>query len=283
MTTLQWSDSSVPRREAKQSIQLYLFCLCPSAVGGKDTAIIEKFARAYTHARHSPAVSCASMLIFTSMEPFTISELLIYRHFKIKLYMLSGKVCSSECNPCIIGKCIQFTQCRSHMCSKLFNDNFTELLVPWGLLYHRSITHQPFGCSIDLYFFFISYNSVIEFWMIRIDVSLSFFTLSFFLPLLLVSLLACFCLYSHFSVFGSPLPWSFSHSLCVFVWGEGVYTTSCTPPPPNITSLTSFPMSTTVMGLLLPWLDLITALFFKSPCRFLVKTSSLNTWNCWTS
>ncbi|BFY98500.1 hypothetical protein BsWGS_01540 [Bradybaena similaris] len=56
VTTLQWSDSSVPRREAKQSIQLYLFCLCPSAIGSKDTAIIEKFARAYTHARHSPAV-----------------------------------------------------------------------------------------------------------------------------------------------------------------------------------------------------------------------------------
>uniref|UniRef100_A0A0B7A466 Uncharacterized protein n=1 Tax=Arion vulgaris TaxID=1028688 RepID=A0A0B7A466_9EUPU len=56
VTTLQWSDSSVPHRETKQSIQRYLFCLCPSAVGGKDAAIIEKFARSYTHARHSPAI-----------------------------------------------------------------------------------------------------------------------------------------------------------------------------------------------------------------------------------
>ncbi|CAG5118014.1 unnamed protein product [Candidula unifasciata] len=56
VTTLQWSDSSVPRREAKQTIQRYLFCLCPSAVGGKDAAVIEKFAKAYIHARHSPAM-----------------------------------------------------------------------------------------------------------------------------------------------------------------------------------------------------------------------------------
>lgn len=57
MTTLHWSESSVPRREAKQTIQLFLYCLCPSAAGNKEATIIEKFASWYLHARHSPAVS----------------------------------------------------------------------------------------------------------------------------------------------------------------------------------------------------------------------------------
>ncbi|XP_005103740.1 protein C1orf43 homolog isoform X2 [Aplysia californica] len=56
VTTLQWGDSSVPRREAKQTIQLYLYCLCPSAAGSKDAVFIEKFARLYKHARHSPVI-----------------------------------------------------------------------------------------------------------------------------------------------------------------------------------------------------------------------------------
>jgi len=56
VTTLQWEDSSVPRREARQTIQLFLYCLCPSAAGGKDAVLIEKFARLYKWARHSPVV-----------------------------------------------------------------------------------------------------------------------------------------------------------------------------------------------------------------------------------
>ncbi|KAK3731654.1 hypothetical protein RRG08_035325 [Elysia crispata] len=56
VTTLQWSDSSVPRREPKQTIQLYLYCLCPSAAGSKGATTIEKFALCYTQARHSPAI-----------------------------------------------------------------------------------------------------------------------------------------------------------------------------------------------------------------------------------
>ncbi|XP_059179051.1 protein C1orf43 homolog [Physella acuta] len=55
VTTLHWSESSVPRREAKQTIQLFLYCLCPSAAGNKEATIIEKFASWYLHARHSPA------------------------------------------------------------------------------------------------------------------------------------------------------------------------------------------------------------------------------------
>ncbi|GFO05282.1 hypothetical protein c1orf43 homolog isoform x2 [Plakobranchus ocellatus] len=56
VTTLQWSDSSVPRRKPKQTIQSYLYCLCPSAAGNKGATTIEKFARCYTQARHSPAI-----------------------------------------------------------------------------------------------------------------------------------------------------------------------------------------------------------------------------------
>ncbi|GFR76594.1 hypothetical protein ElyMa_005804000 [Elysia marginata] len=59
VTTLQWSDSSVPRREPKQTIQRYLYCLCPSAAGtsgSNGSTIIKKFALCYTQARHSPAI-----------------------------------------------------------------------------------------------------------------------------------------------------------------------------------------------------------------------------------
>ncbi|KAH9488543.1 hypothetical protein Btru_061785, partial [Bulinus truncatus] len=56
VTTLHLSDSSLPRREAKQSIQLYLFSLCPSTVGNRESKIIQQFAQMYLHARHSPSV-----------------------------------------------------------------------------------------------------------------------------------------------------------------------------------------------------------------------------------
>lgn len=56
VTTLQWGDSSVPKRQSKQTIQLFLYCLCPSAAGSKDAVIVEKFAKLYKHARHSPVV-----------------------------------------------------------------------------------------------------------------------------------------------------------------------------------------------------------------------------------
>ncbi|CAL1531848.1 unnamed protein product [Lymnaea stagnalis] len=55
VTTLQLMEPSIPRREAKQTIQLFLYCLCPSAVDSKEATIIEQFARWYLHARHSPA------------------------------------------------------------------------------------------------------------------------------------------------------------------------------------------------------------------------------------
>ncbi|KAI8789171.1 hypothetical protein BgiMline_001041 [Biomphalaria glabrata] len=56
VTTLQLNDPLLPHREAKQSIQLYLFCLCPSVVGNKQSKMIQSFAQMYMHARHSPLV-----------------------------------------------------------------------------------------------------------------------------------------------------------------------------------------------------------------------------------
>ncbi|KAK7116505.1 protein C1orf43 homolog [Littorina saxatilis] len=49
-------DKTITLRSTKQTIQLYLFSLCPSAPSTPQAHVIHQFCCAYNHARHSPSL-----------------------------------------------------------------------------------------------------------------------------------------------------------------------------------------------------------------------------------
>nr|KAG5708599.1 hypothetical protein BaRGS_033020 [Batillaria attramentaria] len=53
---LRGQDNSITLRSTKQTIQLYLFSLCPSAPGTPQAQLVHQFCHAYNRARHNPAI-----------------------------------------------------------------------------------------------------------------------------------------------------------------------------------------------------------------------------------
>ncbi|PVD19893.1 hypothetical protein C0Q70_20387 [Pomacea canaliculata] len=52
---LRSKDTTIGLRGTKQTMQLYLFTLCPSAANSSQAQIIDMFCSSYNHARHHPA------------------------------------------------------------------------------------------------------------------------------------------------------------------------------------------------------------------------------------
>lgn len=53
---LRAQDCTVTLRSTKQTIQLYIFSLCPSAPSSSHAKLIHQFCHAYNRARHNPAI-----------------------------------------------------------------------------------------------------------------------------------------------------------------------------------------------------------------------------------
>lgn len=66
---LRSQDKTISLRSTKQTIQLYLFSLCPSTPGTAQAHVIHQFCCTYNHARHSPSVSdsCNCFVCFCNM------------------------------------------------------------------------------------------------------------------------------------------------------------------------------------------------------------------------